>query len=184
MNSDAMHVGHLIVRACVSRMWRFLGVSRPDPPADPRPTEEAESAAAAAAAASGRTGMTYETKPVTYARYGEPDHKHHVTVCFVGSGSSAEDARWCKFFPEKFIAAQERRPFGELHPKCEAVLAAMRPVPPGARVHPDRNRLATGTTVSALLGSNKWLERDARAEGYRGAADLLVARAADRKSVV
>lgn len=154
-------------------MWRFLSVSQPVEPAEPPPEPPRPPVP-------GREGMTFETKPVRYARYGEEEHAHNVTVCFVGSGQTEEEAAWHKFSPAKFTEFQARLPFGTLHPRCQEVLDVMRPVPPGARVHPDRNRLATGTTVSALLGSNRWLERDARAEGYRSASDLLVARAAGK----
>lgn len=150
-------------------MLRFFGLKRPDvaklalPPPPAPPTNP-------------RVGSSYEDKKVTYARFGEPEAEHRVTVVYVASGESG-DARWRKLAPEKFVAVQEKLPFGAIHPRCQAVLDVMRPVPAGARVHPDRNRLATGTTVSALLGSNRWIDRDARSEGYATAADLLVARA-------
>jgi len=115
------------------------------------------------------------TVRIRYQQHDEPAESEHVVkVLYLGNGRKGV-AQWHWFDAKRCQQAQ--CPAGQEHPKVTRVLAAMRPVPVGQRVHPDRDGLATGTKFGALFGCDEYADRDAKTYGLKDGAALVVARA-------
>lgn len=123
--------------------------------------------------------MLRVTKRVRYARYGEAEREHVLTVVYQEAGEM-EGCKWEAAGPGWMNEEQDRVPPGSTHPVVTGLLADMLPVPEGHEVHPFRRGLMTGTVAAAAVGKSRWAERDAARDGFSNGYALAVARAAGR----
>lgn len=123
--------------------------------------------------------MQKTTQRVRYARYGEGEREHVLTVVYQQAGE-LDGSKWEAVAPGWMKEEQDAVPRGGTHPVVQGLLADMLPVPEGQEVHPYRRGLVTGTVAAAIVGTSHWAKRDAERDGYASAYDLTVARATGR----